>query len=322
MNYQTSLGAWLGCTSPGEGRVEGRVEGSRHTYKDFSLAGEAFSASSSADMVKDFRNNISIQETMEGSINCGVNSMLPNTRPAQVWRLYEILWSWSLCGECERGTRCAESDCTSKRVRRLRRYLNQYMFNASSYRPELEPGQGPSLRSHEDLFELVELLKVESSSSRADLTSKAFQGRGEPLSATDQDCAVNLAAKVFAMVNCTATERNDLLENGLHQIAWQNDVSFCQFIEDAFPSIDHPSLSGDSWDVKSQLTARRLKKYAGIKFQPTNDLRRHLSLDSHKGTVEIFHYTAFLKEHLRLTKDSPTLSKAESLKRWVSAFLK
>lgn len=77
----------------------------------------------------------------------------------------------------------------------------------------------------------------------------------------------------------------------------------------AFRITDHPNLNGDqsesSFDMKAALNANKLKRHAGLRFRPTDDLRSHLKLDRNAGTVSIYHHTAFLKEHLRLTKDQP-----------------
>ena len=83
---------------------------------------------------------------------------------------------------------------------------------------------------------------------------------------------------------------------------------------------DDPSLNDadakTSIDIKSSLTARRLKKRIGPKFQPTDNLGRHLKLDWRTNTLEIYQHIAFFKEHLRLTKNCPqTMSVAQSL-RW------
>lgn len=85
---------------------------------------------------------------------------------------------------------------------------------------------------------------------------------------------------------------------------------------------DYPSLNDvdteSPLNMKASLTAKKLKKRAGLKFRPTDDLRSHLKLDRKNGVVEIYHHTAFLKEHLRLTKDRPyNLSVTEFLKMLV-----
>jgi hypothetical protein len=57
--------------------------------------------------------------------------------------------------------------------------------------------------------------------------------------------------------------------------------------------------------MRRALKAKKLQKHAGLQFRSTDDLRSHLKLDDALGVVDLFHHTAFLKEHLRLTKDKP-----------------
>jgi hypothetical protein len=112
------------------------------------------------------------------------------------------------------------------------------------------------------------------------------------------------------MVNCSAQRQIfGLLEYGMDKVEWRNDATFAKFMADIFLMTDHPGINnenaGVSIDMKIALKARKLEKIAGLKFRATNDLRSHLKLDQKSGIVDIFHHTAFLKEHLRLTKDLP-----------------
>jgi hypothetical protein len=116
------------------------------------------------------------------------------------------------------------------------------------------------------------------------LEEKLFGECRGPPSQANRDRSINLAVRVMVMVNCSAHHQSSgLLEQGPYQVPWRSDVSFSQFIADIFPVTDHPSLNddgtGSSFGTKTALTARKLKKRAGLKFRPTNDLRRHLMLD-------------------------------------------
>lgn len=136
----------------------------------------------------------------------------------------------------------------------------------------------------------------------------------------------------MVMVNCSADLRSC---SGLQDsVCWSNDISFSQFVSEVFPSpTDHPRLNEDDAeihtrpnendpekvvdkvDIKGALLAKKLKKHAGLKFQPTDDIRCHLRLNKKLGVLELYHHAAFLKEHLRLTKDAPEdLSLRESLR--------
>ena len=167
----------------------------------------------------------------------------------------------------------------------------------------------PALSTHEDHFNIIRQLKLEPDIARAEFVDKAFKDDTcqKLPSFADRERAINLAVKVMTMVNCSAQyQSSGLLEHGLSQTPWRSDVTFSQFIVDTFPVTDHPSLNDDdlkrSMDIKAALMARKLKKRVGLKLKPTDDLRRHLKLDRKSRVVEIYHHTAFLKEHLRLTK--------------------
>lgn len=169
---------------------------------------------------------------------------------------------------------------------------------------------------------MIQHLKSNPNISRAQLTIKLLEDRAgrNASSAADLERAINLAVRIMTMVNCSAQRQcSGLLEHGAFQIPWRSDIPFSQFINDAFPMTDHPSLNEDdhkfAMDMRRALMAKKIKKHIGVKFQRTDDLRRHLKLDRRKNVLEIFHHTAFLKEHLRLTKDEPRdLSTADSLK--------
>jgi hypothetical protein len=199
------------------------------------------------------------------------------------------------------------------------RFFDYYKDITASYEPD---GKQAALRSHEDLFKLILVLKASPDLTRAQLLGKLFtaQTPGEPIAVVDQEHAVNLAVRVMLMVNCSAQlQSSGLLEHGGYQVRWHNDVTFSQFVESTFPMTDHPGLNedtvGSSLDIRSALTAKKLKKRARLKLRPTDDLRNHLKLDRKNGTVQIYHHTAFLKEHLRITKDeAQKLSCSESLR--------
>jgi hypothetical protein len=206
------------------------------------------------------------------------------------------------------------------------RFFDYYKDIAASYEPELSRDSQAALRSHKELFDVILALKADPDLTRAQLIQKLFtvQARRGLITVVDQEHAINLAVRVMLMVNCSAQRQlSGLLEHGGHQVRWHSDVTFTQFVEDIFPMTDRPGLNedavGSSLDMRSVLTAKKLKKRAGLRFRPTDDLRSHLKLDRKNGIVEIYHHTAFLKEHLRITKnEARKLSVSESLRLWVA----
>lgn len=229
-----------------------------------------------------------------------------------ICRLGTTLWSWKLCENCERGERCMMGDCPSTRSKRLKRFFDYYMELVASYAIS-ESGDRPTLSQHENILRIVLELKSKPRITRLELAEKLF-------ATADQEQAINLAVKIMTTISCSIQNLScSLLEQGMSRIPWLNDVPFCQFIMDIFPTAEHPDISDDdlvfSLNMRAALRAKKLKKHAGLTFRPTNDLRSHLNLDRKNHVVEIYHHTAFLKEHLRLTKnESSNMSVEDSLK--------
>lgn len=224
---------------------------------------------------------------------------LEKATTAQLQKLVEILWSWSVCAECLAGKPCKTTGCPWPRSTVLGRYFQFYKISTSTYECHVENGQRPGIISHEDLFKIIQELKADPELTKAALLEKLFKDRPVRV---DQERALNLAVRIAMMTNCSASRQSSvLLEHGNHQIRWNRDASFSQFINDIFPQNDHPSIE----DIKENLRATKLKRHARLSFRPTDDLRNHLRLDRKAAVVEIFHHTAFLKEQLRITKDQP-----------------
>jgi hypothetical protein len=243
----------------------------------------------------------------------------------QLHQVGQVLWSWHPCDKCNASKACTTDECHCKRFKRLTRYFEYYKSLTRQYEADIEPGERAALKNHEDLFKIILHLKMAPDLSRVQLAERVFGSQlGQPQAVlADRECAIQLAVKVMAMVNCSASHQTpSILEHGAFQIPWRDTVPFSQFLSDIFPSTDHPGLNDHSAEnpsnLRKSLTAKRLKKRAGIKFHPTDDLRRHLRLDRKSRVVEIYHHTAFLKEHLRLTKDSQSdISASDSIKMQV-----
>ncbi|RYP82363.1 hypothetical protein DL769_001688 [Monosporascus sp. CRB-8-3] len=222
-------------------------------------------------------------------------------------KLCQVLWNWELCETCQSGQPCRGPRCPWRRSSRLEPFFDFYKEVTSSYVPELLFGSQPALRSHDDVCDIIRFLKNQQDATRSELTDQYFSRRAKdselpPIA--DQHRAFNIAVKIMSMVTCSAENQpSGLLELGTQPLPWRDDTSFASFITRAFPSVDIGDLEiKDNWgkttDVKSAITARRLKKIAALSFRGTDDLRNHLRLDARNGVVEIYHYTSVLKENL------------------------
>lgn len=241
---------------------------------------------------------------------------------SEIQRLGQVLWSWSASDNCQNCNGCKRENCNGRRSKRLVRFFEHYKDLTASYESDNTLGQQQALRSHEDLFQIIGKLKLEPHITRAEFVEKLFKDRrGRPPPFPEKERALDLAVRAMFMINCSAQHHScDLLEHGANKVAWRSDTTFAQFIADVFPVTDHPGINDEdakfSLDTKKALMARKLKKVAGLKFRATDNLMNHLKLDQRTGVVELYHHTAFLKEHLRLTKDEPRdMSITDSLKK-------
>jgi hypothetical protein len=136
---------------------------------------------------------------------------------------------------------------------------------------------------------VIEALKSEPEIPRSELTAKIFASTSGPTGShnVDEEKAINLAVRAMFTINCSAQHQLfHLLEHGADRLEWRGEVAFAEFISGAFPMTDYPSLNDNespfSANMKKDLMARKLRKVAGLTFQPTDNLRNHLRLEHQK----------------------------------------
>ena len=126
--------------------------------------------------------------------------------------------------------------------------------------------------------------------------------------------ATSLVVKVMVIIELSALyyKSSGRLEKGSFRIPWRDNIAFSTYLQDLFPTTSHPVLSYVNsklfLDIKSELRATKLKKYLGVSFRPTHDIRSHLFFDREAYIIEIFHHTTFLKEQLKATKSGGDFS--------------
>jgi hypothetical protein len=187
----------------------------------------------------------------------------------------------------------------------------------------------PLFRSRADILHSAETLRTCAEYTRDQFQSAAFPEVDDPL---QRQYATRMIVGVAFMIDCDS--RDDFSDGyriaGSFPIKWHPHQRFTDFLQCAFPtSVDSSSQSSLSSSFSSSpssytpvalkpgLKAWKLTKRYGIRFIPTNDLVQHLLYDRDKGTVKVFHQTAFLKAHLRHTA---ACGLCESFKESVSRY--
>ncbi|KAI1212534.1 uncharacterized protein F4807DRAFT_340318 [Annulohypoxylon truncatum] len=236
---------------------------------------------------------------------------LANVSRDNLAKVCKYLWGWTPCERWICGKACHQpSGCPCRRAAKLEPFFDFYREATACYIPDFTGDLCPALRSHDDLVDIIVLLKSNADQARSKLTTKYFSQRvqngTQKLPTTvDQNRAFGLAARIISMVQCSAENQSDgLLEAGTQPSTWHSDRSFKDFMESVFHKREQPALNSND-DVAlsakihlASVTAKRLRKVANLKIIPTNDLRNHLLLNDADGTVAIYHYTGVLKEHI------------------------
>ena len=212
------------------------------------------------------------------------------------------LWSWKLCSNCLAGSPCTDETCPAYSTERLQRFHQFYKAVVSGYEDDAVTPQAVVFRTHEDLFQAILLLRQNPGNTRQEFSGLL---KGDSRNAGDLFRATNLAAKVLTMIDCsTSYLSTDRLEKGNFRLPWKDDSAFSKYLQDLFPTENHPIFSyPDSEafaDAKGELLGRKLKKRLNLKFRPTHDIRNHLRLDRRSNVLEIYHYTSFIKEQLKV----------------------
>lgn len=231
---------------------------------------------------------------------------LREVKEAHLKKLCKVLWDWEYCNQCKSEKPCRTSTCPGQRSKRLESFFDFYRTATARYIPEKPAGGRHALRSHDDLFDIIQLLKEKPDVLRSLLTKEHFSRYPYQTDITDQHRAFNLAIQVMVTVNCSIRNPSlDGLELGSGLTVWDNDKSLDEFIETTFPTEDPAILheNGGPSDIRPQLNAAQLRKDARIKFQGTDELNDHLKLDQNTGVVQLYHHTTFLKENLLATRD-------------------
>jgi hypothetical protein len=206
--------------------------------------------------------------------------------------LCKILWNWEECNDCEQKPGCVKSYCVWQRRKDFEVFFKLYKEAAIWSVPE----ERPALRDHQDLLNIVRLLKINPDTTRRELIQEHFSTYGNPLPDEEEQGRVfDLAVKVMTTVEC-----NPFSLIGQPKI-WKEDESLRKAITRFFPLTDCINLHDVvEYRTRNTLRASRLKRLHGLDFEGTDHLNEHLLLDTEKMVLKVYHHTAFLKEYLRV----------------------
>ena len=227
--------------------------------------------------------------------------------------LGKVAWGWELCVKCTQDEACASTLCPKNRVSKLQRYFQYYTALIFTYVDDTPEGSRP-LKTHQDLHRLITQIKSNPSITRYELCQLIrASGVNLHLASTEIDQAITLAVQVLFMVDCSPLYQSSTrLEVDNFRWHWEPETQFDKYINKVFPTEQHPIFSSSNLDglieLQSELRASNLKKELNLAFRATHDIRNHLKFNRSQNVLEVYHYTSFLKEQLRVTKQAGDFS--------------
>ncbi|KAK6523397.1 hypothetical protein TWF281_001377 [Arthrobotrys megalospora] len=247
-----------------------------------------------------------------------LSSMLDGERLA----IGHAIWGWGYCDECKLKPEinCSSLICAAYIHKKLPFFFRYYRNLVTAYDRGRPVGVIAALTTHDDLSNLIQLMREAPELAKNELMRIAFPERPDRtnVSIPEQEKALNLAANIITMTSCVPSHQSILLlEQGRLQLPWQSNLSLGAFFTTVFPMPDteNPYSGAIDASIKHALSAKKLKRIARIQLVPTDDLSSHLKFDKRDGIVHVFHHCGFLKENLRVTRDRGSqLSVADYLK--------
>ncbi|RGP68940.1 hypothetical protein FLONG3_8001 [Fusarium longipes] len=238
-------------------------------------------------------------------------------------QLATALWPYNVCQNCNEKfkSRCDRQNCLRGRISQIQRYLQYYEAIVSTYM-DATSSSTRKIKTHSDIFAIISTFKSYPDATLSELCRLTSNSQATEAVRNQAD-AVALCVKAMLMIDPSALHHSsDRLEKGSFRIHWREDVPLSKYVQDSFPLGNHNVLSYSTSelfaDVKRQLKAVDLKRRLSITIRATSDIRNHLLFDRRNKVLEVYHYTSFLKEQLRVTRDSGDCSSpSSSLKRGV-----
>ncbi|KAF2794525.1 hypothetical protein K505DRAFT_220833, partial [Melanomma pulvis-pyrius CBS 109.77] len=153
-------------------------------------------------------------------------------------KLCEKLWDWGNCLHCGNDGNCQLDSCPWARLPTLDSFFQIYKTTSWSI-PEDLFGTRHALRSHEDLFNTIKILKAKPDDPRSELIKEHFSAYVEEPYKQDQLRAFDLAMRAMTMVQCTLKHSSLVRwKPGFTPTVWHGDDSLRKFMASTFTMND------------------------------------------------------------------------------------
>ena len=179
--------------------------------------------------------------------------------------------------------------------------------------------ENSALKGHQHLLDCFQKLKVDPTTLKVDFLSSSFPD--EQVSATEKEYATRVIIQAGFMIDCSSKDyvSNTFQKDGFSRNKWEINQSFVDFMDQTFKYTylqdQNKRVYREAITQKKALKAWKLAKRYNINIRPTDNISDHLLYDPQERSLKVFRQIAFLRAHLRLSRDKNLdLSLDESLK--------
>jgi hypothetical protein len=206
--------------------------------------------------------------------------------------LCQTLWEWKTCTSCSRSG-CPSEQCQWTFKRNLQAYFQFYEDVSCGSRPKDLFETRQAIRTHDELVSIIRLIKHRPDCTRKELIQQAFAANTPVPSHDEQNRSFDLSMRILTTLECGPSSHLRKSTNEPYSdLVWKDEETAISFVQSAFDVTSSETI---------QLftpTAEKLRNL-GIIVVGTENLRDHLRYSPRTKTLQIFRFTAFLREHLR-----------------------
>ncbi|KAI1404772.1 hypothetical protein F4819DRAFT_446314 [Hypoxylon fuscum] len=169
------------------------------------------------------------------------------------------------------------------------------------------------LQSHGDVLDCAKRLCKSTALARDEITRSWLHGRATTVA--ERNYVSRAIVNITFMIDC---DERDYYPGGSsdegQRAKWEGNQTFVDFLEKSLLPLQRSVNTNVTLSDKKSLKAWKLAKRHGIRIRGTDNLLEHLVYNPRERTLAIFHHVAYLRAHLRRSKnENLDLGFAESL---------
>ncbi|KAL8702650.1 MAG: hypothetical protein Q9201_004175 [Fulgogasparrea decipioides] len=152
--------------------------------------------------------------------------------------------------------------------------------------------KGLAVKTYEDIFHVVSLLRDNGHSRRPQLRQRLavrFRSSDDP----GLNRSINLAIRLWLMVNIQEPEFGGL-RHQTTSVQWDDESTLLAFVQSLFPPSQWP-VTAQSSRLGPHFTAAFMQDVCGLSIEWTTSLHDHLRLDRLRKALKIFPYKCHLQ---------------------------